>query len=85
MSEIVNPKNLTWVSKNKTLALIIVLILSNGYQYVVKTKADEAHAIEVQNWAKELKVQTEKSLEYERQRSQQMEYLLNHLSKDAAK
>lgn len=70
------------VDRHKMTFLLIVLLLANGYQYIRDgNKMKDMHD---ENKALNEKIQdlTYKNLEYEKIRSERLEYLLNNLSKN---
>jgi hypothetical protein len=75
---------LSFLSKNRSafyVFLVVALMAANVYQYVEKSNADERNRIALQKVNDQnLKLATD-VLQYERQRSEKLEYLLNNLSK----
>jgi hypothetical protein len=71
----------SWVAKNKMTFLMLILITGNVYQYVEKINSDNKFIDEQRRLNQVIQDMEQKSVEYERGRSEKLEYLLNNLSK----
>ena len=79
--DILNEKFLVWVSKNKSTFLLVVLLLANGYQYVDRKTSQDQYDVDKKALNDKIQQITNEELEYERMRSEKMEFLLNNLPK----
>lgn len=74
----VNPKLLDWVAKNRLIALVLLLMAGNVYQYLDYKKYES-------QIRKESQEMYSKAIEYERKRSEKLELLLTKLLNKKAK
>lgn len=68
----INPKLLEWIGKNRVMAIMLILVAGNVYQY-----------IDYKNYEGQIRKESQeiynKSIEYERKRSEKLELLLTKL------
>lgn len=76
--DIVNQKFLTWVSKNKTTFLLVVLLAGNVYQYTDGKASKDQYEAQIKALTDKLEQVTTETLQYERMRSEKLEFLLSN-------
>jgi hypothetical protein len=74
---------ITFVEKHKLTFLLVALLAANVYQYIHNSQVDQRFFDENKRLNEKNIELTFKTLEYERQRSERLEFLLNNLSKTA--
>ena len=79
--DILNEKFLVWVSKNKSTFLLVVLLLGNVYQYMDRRSSEDQYDTEKKALNEKIQQINTETLEYERMRSEKLEFLLNNLPK----
>lgn len=70
-----------WVGNNKMTFLLIILLAGNIYQYIEGGKRENAILDENRKLNQIIQDNEQKSIDYERNRSERLEFLLNSLSK----
>ncbi len=81
MLNIFDKKLLAWISSNKTTFFLVILLLGNIYQYIDGRELQKAKAASEQAWAQKVEELNKQSIEYERIRSEKLEFLLSNLAK----
>lgn len=76
-----NRTYLTWVSKNKNTFMMVALLIGNVYQYMDRKVLEEEYKTDQKLRQGEIEKTTKEAIDYERQRSERYEILLNNLSK----
>jgi len=72
---------LRFISKNMTTFAIVVLLTGNIYQYIQKDQLASQDDADKKELNQKLQDKDKESLEYERQRSEKLEFLLSNLAK----
>lgn len=80
--DILNEKFLTWVSKNRGTFLLAVLLTAVAYQYMDNKKSAGQYEETIKGLNDKIQQMSKESLEYERNRSERLEILLNSLPKN---
>lgn len=81
----INPADkglMTWIGKNKYTFLLVVLLLGNIYQYIEGRKLEVRCMEDTMKLNETIKKIGESALEYERRRSEKLEYIVNNLSNE---
>jgi len=81
LTDLLKEKFLVTVSKNKASFLLVVLLLGNVYQYIDKNSMEKDDAAEIKKLNDKIQEITKESVEYERVRSEKLEFLLTNLAK----
>jgi hypothetical protein len=81
LTDLLKEKFLIWVSKNKATFLLVVLLLGNVYQYMDRKSLETTDNEERRKLNDQIQQITKESVEYERVRSEKLEFLLSNLAK----
>lgn len=81
LTDLLKEKFLIWVSKNKASFLLVVLLLGNVYQYLDGNAIEKDYDGEVRKLNDKIQEIGKESVEYERVRSEKLEFLLSNLAK----
>lgn len=73
---------LSFVETHKTTFLLVVLVIAIVYQYIDRARVENRYYEENKRLNEKNIELTFKTLEYERERSERLEFLLNNLSKN---
>jgi len=81
LTDLLKEKFLVWVSKNKASFLLVVLLLGNVYQYIDRNTADKNSTEAIKKLNDRIQEISTESMNYERIRSEKLEFLLSNLAK----
>lgn len=81
LTDLLKEKFLVWISRNKASFLLVVLLLGNVYQYIDRNNLDKDNSEEKRKLNDKIQEITKESVEYERVRSEKLEFLLSNLAK----
>lgn len=81
LTDLLKEKFLVWISKNKASFMLVVLLLGNAYQYMDRKKLEDDTNEEKKKLNEQIQQITKESVEYERVRSEKLEFLLSNLAK----
>lgn len=81
LTDLLKEKFLVWVSKNKATFLLVVLLLGNAYQYIDRKALEKDTSEEIKKLNDKIQEINNESVEYERVRSEKLEFLLSNLAK----
>lgn len=81
LTDLLKEKFLIWVSKNKETFFLVILLLGNVYQYVNRVSLEKDYADSTRKLNEQIQQINKESVEYERIRSEKLEFLLTNLSK----
>jgi hypothetical protein len=79
--DILNEKSMIWISKNRSTFILVVLLSGNMYQYLDRKAIQRDSDLEKKNLNEKIQQISKETMEYERVRSEKLEYLLNNLPK----
>lgn len=82
MDSLLSKSYLSFIEKHKTTFLLVVLLIAVVYQYYDRVKMENRFFEENRRLNEKNIELTFKTLEYERQRSERLEFLFNTLSKN---
>lgn len=81
LTDLLKEKFLVWISKNKASFLLVVLLLGNAYQYIDRSTTDRDNIEAVKKLNDRIQDINKESMNYERVRSEKLEFLLSNLAK----
>lgn len=81
LTDVLKEKFLVWISKNKETFFLVVLLLGNVYQYIDRKSLEKDYAQERAKLNEQIQQINKESVEYERVRSEKLEFLLSNLAK----
>lgn len=81
LTDLLKEKFLVWISKNKASFLLVVLLLGNAYQYIDRNSAEKDYNEQVRKLNDKIQEIGKESVDYERIRSEKLEFLLSNLNK----
>lgn len=81
LTDLLKEKFLVWISKNKASFLLVVLLLGNVYQYIDRNTAEKDYNDQVRKLNDKIQEIGKESVDYERVRSEKLEFLLSNLAK----
>lgn len=84
MEQILSKGFIEFVEKHKTTFLLVVLLAANVYQYIHSSRIDQRFFDENKRLHEKNMELIFKNLEYERERSEKLEYLLNNLTRNTS-
>lgn len=71
-----------FISKNKLTFALVVFLAGNVYQYYQRDQAMSQRNQEIKELNQQIRDRDKQSLEYERERSDKLEFLLSNLAKN---
>lgn len=81
LTDLLKERFLVWVSKNKEVFFLVVLLLGNVYQYIDRKSLETSYTESTKKLNEQIQQMNKESIEYERVRSEKLEFLLSNLSK----
>lgn len=81
LSTLLNEKLPPWIAKNKALFIIIILIAGNVYQYLDRKSIEEVRDKTISQLNVKVDDMNNKSIQYERDRAEKLQFLLDNLSR----
>jgi DNA primase large subunit len=78
---LLNQEFLTWISKNKVTFMLVILIAGNIYQYMDRTSVITRCEAEKKALNEQIQKLSNESIDYERRRSEKLEFLIQALPK----
>lgn len=72
---------MVFISRNKITFALVVLLAGNIYQYIQRDQAMAQRNEEVKQLNQQIRDRDKQSIEYERERSDKLEFLLSNLAK----
>lgn len=82
MIDLLDTKLLTFISKNKIVFALVVLLAGNVYQYIQRDSLIAQSNEEKKELNQKIQDRDKLSIDYERERSEKLEFLLSNLAKN---